>query len=199
MKKILLLFSLITCSFTPLWAYKILYAEQFFRLYHLHFTQYPDDTLENIYYLEQALKADFCNPLYALAKIQNTREWERYRYLFKMHVNLKLVEAYLLLGSKFDKMIAYFYNAPWKNDNLESLKTAEQAYEFSIKYWEEAKKWAVQADGLKFLHLEAIQYWEDENFRILSGELDYGDIIQSHLARLKKVRADFEKMDKNTY
>ncbi len=60
-------------------AWRILYAEQYYKLYSLPLHQYPDNTMENISYLELALKADFCNPLYALARIDNPREWERYR------------------------------------------------------------------------------------------------------------------------
>jgi len=55
-------------------SYRVLYAEQYYRLYHQHFYQYPEDTLENIHYLEDALKADFANPLYALARIASHNE-----------------------------------------------------------------------------------------------------------------------------
>ena len=71
-------------------SYKLLYAEQFYKLYHSHYIQYPEDSAENIYYLETALKRPFVNPLNALGLIKNTSEWERYRVLFTMHVNLKL-------------------------------------------------------------------------------------------------------------
>ena len=99
-------------------AYRVLYAEQYYKLYHLHFYQYPDDTMENIFYLERALQADFANPLYALARVDTRDQWAQYRTLFKMHVNLKLVELYLALGVKYDKQVAYFYNAPWREQNL---------------------------------------------------------------------------------
>ncbi|UCG00160.1 MAG: hypothetical protein JSV89_06915 [Spirochaetaceae bacterium] len=188
---------LLLCT-TNLFAYRILYAEQFYRLYHLHFYQYPDDTMENIYYLEQALKADFANPLYALAEIRNEEQWAQYRALFKMHVNLKLVELYLTLGSKYDKMTAYFYNAPWREQNLESLELAEQAYQVALLYWREARSWAAR---LPWLHhnLEEIQIWEDERARIWNGDLDYGEIIGTHLDRLQRVRQQFLSMDENTY
>ena len=179
-------------------AYRILYAEQYYRLYHLHFYQYPDDTMENIYYLEQALKADFANPLYALARIENREQWAQYRTLFKMHVNLKLVELYLTLGGKYDKQVAYFYNAPWRDQNLESLKLAEQTYRVAVGYWEEARGWAFRLPRLRF-NLEEIQAWEDQRFRILTGDLDYGRIIAAHLGRLERVRREFEGMDENTY
>jgi hypothetical protein len=167
-------------------------------LYHLHFYQYPDDTMENIFYLEQALKADFVNPLYALAAIENREEWAQYRTLFKMHVTLKLVDLYLTLGSKYDKMVAYFYNAPWKEENLESLELAEQAYRVALLYWQEARSWAAKLPWLYF-NLEEIQNWEDERTRIWNGDLDYGDIIGGHLDRLQRIRQQFLNMDENTY
>ncbi len=198
MKKALFFLLFLSLAGTNIQAYRILYAEQYYRLFHLHFYQYPDDTMENIYYLEQALKADFCNPLYALARIENKREWERYRYLFKMHVNLRLISLYLTLGSKYDKMAAYFYNAPWKEDNLKSLEKASEVYRTALVYWKEARKWAYEAARLR-IHLEEVRFWEDENYRILTGELDYEDIIDSHLQRLENVRRKFAAMDENTY
>jgi hypothetical protein len=179
-------------------AYRILYAEQYYRLYHLHFYQYPDDSMENIFYLEQALKSDFANPLYALARIENGQQWAQYRLLFKMHVNLKLVELYLTLGSKYDKMAAYFYNAPWKEQNLDSLDKAEQAYRVALAYWKEALGWAARTQHLGF-NLEGIQKWEDEWKRILTGDLDYQEIITGHLSRVQRVRRTFQAMDENTY
>lgn len=179
--------------------YPVYFKEQYYRLYHTHYIQYPDDTIENIYWLEQATKADFCNPLYALATIENERQWERYRYLLNMHLDLKLIEQHLYLGAKFDKRVAYFYNAPWKRENLESLKTAETAYRAALAYWKTAKEWALKADGIRFLYLPDVQFWEDEAFRIANGQLDYERIITRELQRLAKVRADFEAMDEATY
>jgi hypothetical protein len=180
-------------------AFPVYYKEQFYKLYHQHYIQYPDDSIENIYWLEQAKKADFCNPLYALAKIEDKKQWERYRYLLDMHINLKLIEQHLALGLKFDKRVAYFYNAPWKKENLESLKTAETAYRTALAYWNEARDLALKAMRMRFTDLPGAEYWVDEAARIELGELDYADIIGRELARLAKVRADFEKMDASTY
>ena len=105
---------MLACAVLGASAYPVYYKEQFYRLYHLHYIEYPDDAIENIYWLERAKRADFCNPLYALAKIEDQRHWERYRYLLDMHLDLKLIEQHLALGSKFDKRVAYFFNAPWK-------------------------------------------------------------------------------------
>ena len=180
-------------------AWRILYAEQYYKLYHEHLYHYPDDTMEDIYYLEQALKADFANPLYALAPIKDKTEWERYRALFSMHVNLKLIAAYLTLGSKYDKMNAYFYNYPWKQQNLDSLALAEKAYRVAYGYWARAQEWSQKAWALRDVHLEAIEEWEDENFRIQNGDLDYKDTIDRTLAHLASVRDQFQKMGPGTY
>ncbi|MDX9897944.1 MAG: hypothetical protein RBT62_03425 [Spirochaetia bacterium] len=189
---------LVACSLA-LPGYPVYFKEQFYRLYHIHYIQYPDDTIENIYFLEQAQKADFCNPLYALAKIEDKRHWERYRYLFNMHIELKMIEQHLYLGAKFDKQVAYFYNAPWKRENLESLEIAETAYRAALAYWPGAQEWARKAEGMRFIFLPDVQAWEDESFRIVDGQLDYGRIIERELKRLAKVRADFEAMDEAVY
>ena len=192
---------LLTAAALPLFSYVVRYKEQYYRLYHIHYNQYPDDTMENIYWLERALEADFCNPLYALGRIETKDEWEKYRYMFMMHINLKLVEQHLRLGAKWDKQAAYFYNAPWKEQNLESLDTAETCYNTALYYWHEAELWAEKANAgkFRFLFLEDLQFWEDERERIATGELDYSRTISRELARLEKVRSDFLAMDENTY
>ncbi|MDR2742974.1 MAG: hypothetical protein LBB98_12600 [Treponema sp.] len=182
-------------------AYLVQYKEQFYRLFHLHYIQYPDDTMENIYWLEQAVKADFANPLYALARIEDEIQWEKYRYLFMMHVNLKLIEQYLFLGNKWNKRNAYFYNAPWKEQNLESLETAETCFRTALYYWDAAREWAEKTQDRRFryINLRNVQFWEDEAGRIAGQSLDYGKTIDRELALLQKVREKFQAMDGDAY
>jgi hypothetical protein len=194
---LLLAFLLLAPAIAPAW--RIQYKEQYYKLYHEHLHEYPSDVTESMYYLEQALKADFANPLYALARITDKTDWERYRSLFMMHVNLRLTYLSLTLGSRFDKRTAYFYNAPWKSQNLESLQSAEQIYRSALGYWAEARTWSGRAWTLRDVHLEAVQDWEDECFRIQTGDLDYQDIINEQLARVARVRAEFQKMGPGTY
>ena len=189
---IALLLALAVISALP--AFPVYFKEQYYRLYHQHYIQYPDDAIENIYWLERAREADFANPLYAMAKIPDQKHWERYRYLLNMQIELKLIEQHLALGSKFDKQVAYFYNAPWKDQNLESLKLAETAYKAALSYWDSAREWARKAQTLQFVRLPEVQAWEDEAFRIVGGDLDYADIIADELARVERVRAAFEAM-----
>ena len=177
----------------PLNAYIVTYKEQYYRLYHMHLIQYPDNSTENIFWLEKAVKADFCNPLYALALIENETQYEKYRYLFMMHLNIKLAEQHLFLGGKWNKRNAYFYNAPWAEQNLHSLETAETCFKTALYYWNEALSWYEKANEKKFrfINLERIQFWEDEASRIEKKTLDYGKTINRELILIQKVREKF--------
>jgi len=182
----------------PVNGYFVTYKEQYYRLFHLHYIQYPDDSMENIYWLEQAVKADFANPLHALALIENETQWEKYRYLFSMHINIKLIEQYLLLGNKWNKRKAFFYNAPWRDQNIESLETAETCYRAALYYWDEALSWWKKANDRKFrwIDLPKVQFWQDEAFRIENGTLNYARTINRELESLQKVREQFKAMEK---
>ena len=185
----------------PLAAWKIEYAEQFYELYHQHFYRYPEDSAENIWYLSMALRSPFANPANALAEISDEKEWEKYRNLFVMHMYLRITDEYLALAAEYDKFNAYFYNYPWKSANLDSLRTAEAYYGLAMESWNLAESYSMVARESRFrwINLEEIQYWEDEAFRIETGDLDYRDIIEAHLARLETVRDEFESMDYETY
>ena len=182
-------------------SYAVTFKEQYYKLYHVHYQQYPDDVMENIYWLERAVAADFANPQFALTHINDKKDWEKYRYLFMMHVNLKLIEQHMRLGRTWDKKVAYFYDAPWKEEYLRDLETAESCYRAGLYYWTEAKIWAEKANQskFKFLYLTGIQNWEDESYRIDSGELNYEKILNRELDRLQKVKESFVAMDENTY
>lgn len=182
-------------------SYMVKFKEDWYSLYHVHYQQYPDDCIENIYWLEKALQADFANPLYARVKISNEKEWEKYRYLFQMHINLKLIEQHLRLGRTYDKKVAYFYDAPWKDEYLRNLEKAVSCYKASLSYWTEALQWAEKANapGFKFLFMTEMQNWEDERERIKTGELDYGKMLSREIGRVEKVKADFLAMESKNY
>ncbi len=159
----------------------------------------PVQAAENIHFLEQAMRADFANPLNALARIQTAVQWERYRNLFYTQVCLRMIENYLIMANAFDKQTAFFYNAPWQRENLESLKKAEEWYKAALAYWDQAKLWSEKAAASPLIQLEEIRFWIDQSDKIQSGELNYEAIIQRHLTRLERVRADFEAMNRDTY
>ena len=185
----------------PVSAYMVKYKEDFYRLYHVHYQQYPDDCMENIYWLEKAAQADFCNPLYAHTKIENKKQWEKYRYLFQMHINLKLIEQHLRLGRIYDKKAAYFYDAPWKDEYLRNLEKTLACYNAGFYYWQEARLWAEKA-GVKefqFLTLTGVQFWEDELERIKTGELDYSVMLNREVKRVEAVRNSLLAMESKSY
>ena len=179
--------------------YRLLYKEQLYELNHQQLYMRPENYSENIRWLELSLAADFANPLYALAEISNEREWEYYRDLFWMQINLHLVEQYLGWASDYMKFEAHFYNYPWRDDNLDSLLRAESLFDIALYYWDQARRWSGRASEFPWLHLEEVQQWSDRSYRIQSGELDYEAIISRHQAGLEAVRAEFQAMDPNTY
>lgn len=180
-------------------AYQLKYKEELYRLYHQHLYAQNFDITENIHYLESCLKADFANPLNALARIQDKKEWEKYRALFDMHINLKMVESYLQLASRYNKQDAFFYNAPWQELNLEGLDLAEQLMKTALVYWKDAVDCARRTEKFRWNRLEELESWEDEAWRINNGELDYLKIIDRHLGRIAQVRQEFRNMDATTY
>lgn len=205
MKKLfkICLFSFIFAFFLPqdLNAYMVKYKEDFYKLYHVHYQQYPDDCIENIYWLEKAVEADFCNPLYAMAKIETEKQWEKYRYLFQMHVNLKLIEQHLRLGRIYDKKCVYFYDAPWKDEYLNNLEKTLSCYEAGLYYWQEAKLWFEKANvsSFNFLFITELQNWEDERERIKTGELNYEKMLNREIERVKKAIDELLAMKSKSY
>ncbi len=180
-------------------AYRLIYREQLYQLHHRQLYNYPLDIAENIHWLETALRADFANPLNALAHIENETEWEKYRQLFTMHLHLKLTELYLLWATGYYKFDAYFYNYPWKPQNLESLDKSEVLLTSALVYWDEALRYSNEASRHRWIYLNEIQFWEDENYRIQNDELNYRHIIEKHLSRLQDVRREFQAMDNTSY
>jgi hypothetical protein len=68
-----------------------------------------------------------------------------------------------------------------------------------LYYWEQAKIWSQRASRWPWIDLEEIHDWQDESYRIQTGELDYDRIIRKHLQRVDRVRTAFENMDESTY
>ena len=177
-------------------AYMGKFKEDWYKLYHVHYQQYPDDCMENIYWLEQAVKADFCNPQFLDFTVTSEKQWEKYRYLFMMHVNLKLIEQHLRLGRTYDKKCIYFYDSPWKDEYLSNMNKALSCYKAGLYYWQEVKVWAEKANApsFYFLTITEKQAWEDERERIYTGDLNYENMLKREISRLEKNIAQLEEM-----
>jgi hypothetical protein len=199
MRRIALAFMLMLAIAATAPAYRLIYKEQIYELNHQQLYMYPEDYAANIAWLELALTADFANPLYALAEIETPRDWDYYRALFLVNLNLHMVEQYLGWARGYVKFDARFYNYPWREDNLESFKRADGLFDMAEYYWNEAVRWSEEASRYPWLSLEEVQYWADQSYRIQTGELDYEAIIFRHRERLAEVRAQFLAMDDSTY
>ena len=191
---------IIVLTFIPQesYAYMVKYKEDWYKLYHVHYQQYPDDCMENIYWLERAVEADFCNPLYTGIRFKTEKQWEKYRYLFMMHINLKLIEQHLRLGKTYNKQEIYFYDAAWKDEYLNDLNKALSCYKTGLFYWNEAKLWCEKsnASSFNFLFITEKQNWEDERQRIVDGNLDYQKILEREISRVEKNIKQLEVMEK---
>ena len=179
----------------------VIYKEQFYRLFHTHHNRTPDNFIENIFWLERALHAPFANPLNAIARVENETEWQKYRYLFMMRLNLQLAEQHMFLGNMWNKRRAFFFNAPFRDMILSSLDTAEIAFRAAMYYWNQALVWVEMLNDNRFrwINLTQIQFWEDQAHRIRNGRLNYGRTINRELAMLQQVREQFLAMDEHTY
>ena len=170
-------------------------------VYHQHFYATVESTDENIFYLQQALNADFANPLNALTRIENEREWACYRALFRMKCHQLILEEYRKQASKFDKREAYFYNQPYRHIILRSLEMALLNYERALACWPKVKEYADETGKpeYRWIHFDTLYKWQEDAHRMRTGDLDYGEIISKDIARLKSVRQKLEEMDENTY
>jgi hypothetical protein len=114
-----------------------------------------------------------------------------------MHLNIKMLEQYIYMANKFNKRHAYFFNAPWKEENLKRLDIAEKYFEIAKYYWADAVSWAEKARDKRFRFMRLdIEFWEDEAYRIIELKtLDYGRTISRELAMLYLTRENFQAME----
>ena len=166
---------------TPGSARRLYYAEEFY-LYVMNLYHTNPNLERNIRFMQWALDAPFDNPVRSLALIKTENDFERYKLLFRLHVNMLIIDSTLQLARRYDKEHVYFFNLWWAKSLKESFTFARYNYEVSLNYWDEVLKHAEALDGLPGrLNLEA---WEDEYESIRSGEFDYAKIIAGHLVKL---------------
>lgn len=168
---------------TQVQARKLYYAEEFY-LYALNLYHTNPNLERNIRFMQWALKAPFDNQVRSLALIENEQDFRRYKALFRMHVNLLIIDSYLKLATRFDKQHVYYFNLWYAEELKESFTFARYFYKVSFNYWEEAKKHAESAEQIP--GRINIDFWEDEQYLIQTGELDYGLIIDEHLQKLEQ-------------
>ena len=183
---VLLLIVLLFLSPAAVQARQLFYAEEFY-LYVMNLYPVNGSLERNIRFMQWALAAPFDNPVNSLAKIESENDWVRYKALFRLHVNLLIIDSYLQLARRFDKEHLYFFNLWYAEELAESFGIARYCYETALRYWDEAEQGADAAGGLP--GRIDIDDWEDDLYLIQEGALDYEKIITEHLGRLdSKIR-----------
>ena len=162
-------------------ARRLYYAEEFY-LYVMNLYQVNDSLERNIRFMQWALVAPFDNPVRSLAVIENENDWVRYKTLFRMHINLLIIDSCLQLARRFDKEHLFFFNLWYAEQLQESFLISRYYYETALRYWDEAGRYAQEAQKLP--GRISIDEWEDDLFLIREGELDYKEIIEQHMGRL---------------
>ena len=178
---LLLLLVLLILSPAAVQARRLFYAEEFY-LYVMNLYSVNGSLERNIRFMQWALAAPFDNPVNSLTKIESENDWTRYKALFKLHVNLLIIDSYLQLARRFDKEHLYFFNLWHAEELAESFQIARYYYETARLYWVEAVRLA-GAVGEAPGRID-IDDWEDDLFLIQEGTLDYETIISEHLGRL---------------
>nr|WP_242423282.1 hypothetical protein [Borreliella bissettiae] len=174
---------------------KFYYAEQWYVIFNSQMKKKPENYKKNIFFLQKALKYPFGNPKYSLTKIETKKQWEKYKLLFKMHINLLLVKQNLYLGDLFDTRNLYFFKTPEKNGIILNLEKSKKLYQMAINYYNEALKYHKKLENYKSVKLEngGITNWEDEYHKISIKKLNYYDILKKELLRIDETKAFFEQ------
>ncbi|MES0491312.1 MAG: hypothetical protein ABUK01_15065 [Leptospirales bacterium] len=166
------------------------HVEDFFLMYSLKSLYGEESLRRNIYFLKIAIRSRFRHPSRALCKIETKEEYHKYRLMMHMHINLKIMRAYMRIGSLYDKRHLYFYNLDFSDDLKESFAIAEGFYKEAFPYWKKAKSLAQKASKYDFeMDLGPI---ESIRYEIVTGEINFDKIIRDHLRRLHKKQKTVE-------
>ncbi len=163
------------------------FLEDYFQLYSKRMYYGEDEILLNVYFLKKALVSPFRHPSKALCLLKTKTEQKKYQALLKMHLNLKIMQNYLLLGRLYDKRIIYFFNMPFKEDLIKSLKIAKYYYNLAKTYWKKVLAYANEAGKIN-ARID-IEYLENELYLILNRDKevdwDYDYTFKLHLTKLE--------------
>lgn len=163
------------------------FVEDYYELYGMK-QYYNENSLRmNIARLETALQCKFRHPSNALVPLQSEEEYLKYRRLMFMHINYLIMRNYLKIGARYDIHFPKFYHQDFAEEILDSLNTAEKLYKAARPYWAKVKKYANDASTIPLT--TELSHMESNRYQIITGEIDYDRIIDSHLSRLERKRA----------
>lgn len=160
------------------------YLEDFYLLYGMKLYYNENSLRKNIEMLKTALNRKFRHPSQALVKVETEEEYLKYRKLMFMHINIMIMRSYMKIGSRYDKANIKFSDAAFAKEINDSLGIAEKMYKDALPYWDEAKKHANEASRIRIT--TKLSNIETERYRIITGDLDFRKIINTHITRVNK-------------
>ncbi len=162
------------------------YLEDYYELYCMKQYYNENSLRKNIERLKTALRCKFRHPSQALVKMESEAEYNKYRNLLFMHLNMLIMRNYMRIASKYDKQKIYFYNMDFATEIKDSLDIAENLYKEAIPYWKKAREYAGKASNYKLT--TDLGYIESERYSIVKNELDFGRIIDKYIKKIGKKR-----------
>ena len=172
---------------------KILYKEEFYRLYYLPLYHREANYIRNIHWLKWAMKVAFAPPIRALTVCETPSQYEKYKILVKMHLNYLMTKNTVLLAARFDKHKPVWFNRPYKESILKSLKIARHYYTSALDHWEKVLYYQRLASSLKGTRIE-LDFLEDMIYKIEVGEVDYKRVVNRQLKKLEGTTSYFHNL-----
>lgn len=160
------------------------YLEDYYLLFGMKLYYNENSLRKNISMLKTALNSKFRHPSQALVMIETEDEYLKYRKLMFMHINIMIMRNYLKIGSRYDKRNIRFHDVSFAKDINDSLDIAKKMYEDAIPYWDEARRLAEESSRIKIT--TKLSNIETERYRIITGDLDFRKIINSHINGVDK-------------
>jgi hypothetical protein len=171
---------------------KLIFIEQYYKLYESNLYSTAADHKRNVFWLENALKMPNIHPSMAIVITNTWEEYVKYKLLLRFHINFLLTKEYVDWGWEYDKQDVVFYNMEWAEKIKSSFEIARTRYLAAKIYWEETKKWSKEA-AAQNVHIGWEQI-EDLNWKIDNSQFDYSydEVIA---ARLKDLDDKIKKID----
>ncbi|MBN2041838.1 MAG: hypothetical protein JW864_17515 [Spirochaetes bacterium] len=168
------------------------YLEDYYELYGMKQYYNENSLRKNIERMKTALNSKFRHPSLAIVKVESEEEYLKYRKLMFMHINILILRNYMRIASRYDMIKIHFYSAEFAKEIRESLDIAENFYIDAIPYWENARKYALDASRIKIT--TDLGFIESERYSIINEDLNYRKIIDDHIKRIAGKKQKLERV-----
>jgi len=159
---------------------RLMFVEDYYKLYRKNLYGDTAAYLANIYYLGLALKAAkrgmWDHPVRSNAYVRydwgdqpyDEKQHAKYKEIMKMRIHLLLTKCYLQLGARYDKENIYWFNKEYYVALKKSFNIAETLYKHGYQHWKETKKYVKICWDQRHIDLKGPQMdqMEDEVYKI---------------------------------